>query len=214
MKKLNIPFIPVPGVPSPREAVTMLEVVEAVSIGVNSWPQYTNDVEASFSMAHNGHAIFLKYDVSEDHVVARATTHGEIHRDSCVEFFVSFDGDDRYYNLEFNCLGWCKAAYGRNRQRRQPLPTHAIHAISSSTTLEAVGLADAKQFRWQLTLVIPAASFCYHDIPSFRRLKARGNMYKCGDGLPTVHYLSWNPLRSETPNFHRAEDFGQLEFGG
>ncbi len=214
MKKLNVPFIPVPGMPSAREATTLLGAVDAVRIDVNSWPHYTHDVEASVTVAHNGEAIFLKYDVSEGHVVAKAVNQGDIHKDSCVEFFVAIDGDDRYYNLEFNCLGWCKAAYGRNRQRRLPLPTHAINAISSSTTLDAVGLADAKRFRWQLTLVIPAASFCHHDITSFKWLTARGNFYKCGDGLPIIHYLSWNPLRSEIPNFHRLEDFGVLKFGG
>ena len=40
----------------------------------------------------------------------------------------------------------------------------------------------------------------------------RANFYKCGDLTPQEHYLSWNPMTSETPAFHRPCDFGLLTF--
>ncbi|MBK1440888.1 hypothetical protein JHJ32_12885 [Parapedobacter sp. ISTM3] len=212
MKRLIVPFIPVAGVPSPREVMPLLETVQKTPIDVNPWPHFVHDVEANVTIAHNGNAIFLKYDIVEAHVTARATTNGAVHQDSCVEFFVSFDGI-LYYNLEFNCLGWCKAAYGVMGPARKLLPEHTVNLIASATTMDVASVGNKKRFAWQIVLAIPAALFCYHNISSFKRVKAIGNFYKCGDGLPTVHYLSWNPIWFETPNFHRIEDFGQIEFG-
>ena len=40
-----------------------------------------------------------------------------------------------------------------------------------------------------------------------------GNFYKCGDLTKKAHYLSWNPMRCETPQFHRPQDFGRLILG-
>jgi hypothetical protein len=38
----------------------------------------------------------------------------------------------------------------------------------------------------------------------------RANFYKCGDELQVPHFLSWNPIGVETPDFHRPEFFGKL----
>jgi len=39
--------------------------------------------------------------------------------------------------------------------------------------------------------------------PQGRLFKA--NFYKCGDELPLPHYLSWNPIYTETPDFYRPD---------
>jgi len=43
-----------------------------------------------------------------------------------------------------------------------------------------------------------------------RRVKA--NFYKCGDNMKTPHYLSWNPIGTERPNFHTPDYFGTIVF--
>ncbi|MBR6089456.1 MAG: hypothetical protein IKP86_05955, partial [Anaerolineaceae bacterium] len=40
----------------------------------------------------------------------------------------------------------------------------------------------------------------------------RANIYKCGDQTVNKHYLSWNPIDSEKPDFHRPEDFGIMYY--
>jgi hypothetical protein len=40
----------------------------------------------------------------------------------------------------------------------------------------------------------------------------RANFYKCGDGTSVPHYLSWNQVITETPDFHRPEFFGEISF--
>ena len=38
------------------------------------------------------------------------------------------------------------------------------------------------------------------------------NFYKCGDKQVEPHYLSWNPVLTDNPDFHRPEYFGKVIF--
>ncbi len=50
-----------------------------------------------------------------------------------------------------------------------------------------------------------------HKFHSWDGIKAKANVYKCGDNLSKPHFLSWNPIHHPTPNFHLPEFFGTLE---
>ncbi len=63
--------------------------------------------------------------------------------------------------------------------------------------------------RWELRLDIPASVF---GLPAFPGLEARGNFYKCGDLLPEPHFLSWAPIATPRPDFHRPEFFDKMVF--
>ncbi|WP_399538678.1 carbohydrate-binding family 9-like protein [uncultured Paenibacillus sp.] len=41
----------------------------------------------------------------------------------------------------------------------------------------------------------------------------RGNFYKSGDRTPEPHYVSWNFVTADKPDFHRSIDFGELCLG-
>ena len=38
----------------------------------------------------------------------------------------------------------------------------------------------------------------------------RANFYKCGDKTAHPHYLSWSPIDTPKPDFHRPDFFGEL----
>ena len=42
--------------------------------------------------------------------------------------------------------------------------------------------------------------------------KIRGNFYKCGDLTAQEHYLAWNRVDAERPDFHLPKYFGALIF--
>ena len=65
---------------------------------------------------------------------------------------------------------------------------------------------------WQLTLIIPDSAFFLHHINYLSQREMRCNLYKCGDLLAKPHYMSWNPVHSEKPNFHRPQDFDTCIF--
>lgn len=212
MRRLEIPFLETGGVLEVEQISQLMEGLMAVPIDCNPWPAYQANAEAKFSMAHNGETILLKYKVTEKYLMANEVNNGNVHNDSCVEIFIAFD-DAGYYNLEFNCLGFTKIGYGNGRNGRRLLPIEVIKQLSFSSKINANGIVNANTgFDWEITLVIPREIFIKHQINSFNNLKAKGNFYKCGDGLPQPHFLTWNMIEADTPDFHRQEFFGELMF--
>lgn len=65
-------------------------------------------------------------------------------------------------------------------------------------------------FEWELTVKIPFTLMGLdpNNLPE----KIRGNFYKCADGTDSPHYVSWSPIKTEKPNFHCPEFFGELIF--
>ena len=80
--------------------------IEFQPLDVVNWKDYPYKPEVSFRIAHTGREILLHYKVKEASVRAVASgDNGRVWEDACVEFFVSPEGDDRYYNFECNCVG-------------------------------------------------------------------------------------------------------------
>ena len=49
--------------------------------------------------------------------------------------------------------------------------------------------------------------------PDFKPMgHKRANFYKCGDLTKHEHYISWNSVECEEPDFHRPEYFCELIF--
>lgn len=65
---------------------------------------------------------------------------------------------------------------------------------------------------WEVALLIPYKVFFKHAITRLDGMSIRANFYKCGDELQKPHFLSWNPIKIEKPDFHRPDFFGLLEF--
>lgn len=211
MKKLIVPFIDTSNASVIDGFAKSLETLEPQPIAYNPWPQYTHAVNASFVMAHNGDTICLKYVIEENHVKANAISNEEMHKDSCVEFFIAFD-DDNYYNLEFNCLGYCKIGYGGKRTSRENLPLPLVESIMSYGKVDSALFEGKKRFRWEIVLLIPLSVFCYTPLDTLRGKETRANFYKCGDHLHTPHFLAWNNIELPEPDFHAPEFFGRLHF--
>lgn len=212
MRRLKIPFLITEGIKEVGQISQLMDGLKTTSLDCNPWPAYKANVDAKFVMAHNGQSILLKYMIAEKYLVANEVTNGNIHNDSCVELFIAFD-DVGYYNLEFNCLGFTKIGYGASRHGRRLLPLEVIKQLSFSSRINANSTINANTgFDWEITLIIPMEIFTRHKISSFHHLKAKGNFYKCGDGLPKPHFLAWNMVEAEIPDFHRKEFFGDLVF--
>jgi hypothetical protein len=134
-----------------------------------------------------------------------------VYKDSCVEFFIAFNGEQQYYNLEFNCLGTCLAGFGQNQHDRKLLPKQQVSKIKPWASLK-VNNRVPQQISWQLTLVIPVEIFSEHQLTDFTGEQVKVNFFKCGDELPDPHYLSWSNINYPEPNFHLPEFFGDMKF--
>ena len=172
------------------------------------------DVSVLFDIHHRGTSVLLKFRVTEPQVKARHTGfNSPVWEDSCVEFFISLEKDRAYYNFEFNAIGSVLAAYGPDRYHREPFPGELLERIQVNPSLGTRPIEDMRGIvSWDLDIVLPVALFHHHQVWDIAGMKARGNLYKCGEKLDRPHYLSWQSVDTEKPDFHRPEFFGELEF--
>jgi len=176
-----------------------------------NWANYPYRPEATFRIAHTGEAVLLNCQINEADIKAVCDQdNGNVWEDSCVEFFISFK-EDLYYNIECNCIGKILIGKGSGKEGRIRLPEELLKKVDRWSSL-GDSPVENRSGDWEVSLVIPKEIF-YPDITnSFDKIKAKGNFYKCGDCLQTPHFLSWNPIQNETPNFHLPRFFGELLF--
>ncbi len=163
--------------------------------------------QVQFQIVHSDSMIYIRYEVEEEFVKAQYIRPNEnVWEDSCVEFFISLDNKQTYYNFEFNVLGTGLIGYGTSvktdRRRLDPTVVEQIHTFTQVSNV-------AGKKKWSIALGIPKTIFS-EDLASGRR--AFANFYKCGDQLPQPHFLAWNNIENPTPNFHLPQYFGEIIF--
>ncbi|MBD8388127.1 carbohydrate-binding family 9-like protein [Dysgonomonas sp. BGC7] len=212
---LLVPQIKVSDVNNQSSIVEAMQNVSESSIATLNWPdQFPSKPEVTFKLAHNGEFLFLEYNVEEDEILAKTTEdNGPVWTDSCVEFFISFPDSDFYYNMESSCIGKVLLGY---RQGRNDVVYGDAGVMSSIKRYPSLGTApfEKKQgeFKWSLLLVIPVSAYWKSGLTSFNGVTAKANFFKCGDDLTVPHFLSWNPIATENPDFHRPDFFAELKF--
>lgn len=187
--------------------------IEYNSVENVNWPEeFPYRPDFKFAVAHDGKNIFIHYKVSEK--TSRAVAQedcGRVWEDSCVEFFFAPDADG-YYNFECTCIGKLLIAYGADRHERQQAPKEALESVHRWASIGDGTFEEKACGPWEVALVIPASALFKHNIVDFCSLKAKANFYKCGDLLSTPHFISWAPIQTKTPDFHRPEFFAEIEF--
>ncbi len=131
----------------------------------------------------------------------------QVCNDSCMEFFFDLASDGRYFNIEINPLGNIYLGFGRERSKRfrillkNPQEKFNIQTKETNTGWEAF-----------YSIPIDFIKDFYPDFSPRTSPKIKANCYKCGDKTIVPHYMSWNPVLSEKPDFHRSQDFGIMIF--
>ena len=214
MKELKVKKVSV--LPVKADAVVELMDKEGVAfqpIDTVNWDAFPYRPEVFFRIAHTGDAILLHYKVKENSARARYSKDDDpVYKDSCVEFFVSPANDNIYYNLECNCIGTLLFR-GKENGEREIAPAGIPALIDRWASLGNTPFEEhTGEIEWEVALVLPYAAFFKHQISSLDGKTVRANFYKCGDDLPVPHFLSWNPIEAEKPNFHLPQFFGTLLF--
>ena len=164
--------------------------------GIHAFGQFCHDAEFLYV-----HLRAVEQDIRAEHTAPLSM----VCEDSCLEFFFMPEGEDRYFNFEINPNGCLYIGFG--------------HGRADSTVLYRRNLRDLFAIRaartpdgWEVFYRIPL-SFLRLFWPGFTFAGIlRANVYKCGDLTAHEHYLSWNPVTSVTPDFHRPQDFGRMIF--
>jgi hypothetical protein len=188
----------------------LLDTFERHKLEHVPWAEFPDKPKVSFTIAYNLSNVFLKFYVKEKHIRAENNTiNSAVYEDSCVEFFLSFDEGDTYYNFEFNCIGTCLAGYGSSKDKRHLLNEELIGNLKNKFFIYS---ENGKYVNWQLTLAIPLATFVHTPVKNLSGMSCRANFYKCGNLLPEQHFITWSNIIAEEPNFHLPQFFGRLQF--
>ena len=181
------------------------EQVPAAEIDTVLWTEKT-DIRACARVCYDENALYVRLEAKEQDI--RATEEGLLCSpcdDSCLEFFLSpEEGDKRYFNIEFNPLGSVYFGIATSIADLTRLIPESGHEFSPEVSYTEDG--------WYVTYRIPAG-LIRRFFPDFQLVsgkRLRGNFFKCGDRTVSPHFLSWNPVTSDKPDFHRSVDFGQL----
>jgi hypothetical protein len=183
-------------------------------IGIINWKDFNYKPEVEFTIAYTGSEILLKYYVKEDWFKAEKTESNQmVCEDSCVEFFVSPSDDRVYYNLEVNGIGTCLLGSGTGRGDSTRADPAIISGIRRKSSVGENSVSErGGEFSWTITMAIPLTVFFRHELSDLKGKVFRANFYKCGDKLTVPHYLTWNPVCTVMPDYHRPEFFGLLKF--
>ena len=163
--------------------------------------------------------IYVFFTVEDKYVRSVATAHhGEVWKDSCVEFFFT-PGEDisqGYFNVEANCGGFILL----NHQTLRGVETQTIdvadihkmtieHSMPNSVTPEI-----AEPTTWTLKYALPLAVI--EKYAPFKKpapgVKWRANFYKCADDTSHPHWLTWSAIEKTKLDFHLPQYFGTIEF--
>lgn len=185
---------------------TRWEDVEKLEISERMWTPAV-DIAASAKIGWTRDALLVRLETRE--AAVRAEENGPLGHpweDSCLEFFFSpVAGDPRYINIEFNPNACCCLGLGDGRERMRLLPERNWLEPEVFTSPEGWGIEYQVPFAL-LKMLFPAFQAAPGTV-------IRANCYKCGDKTAQPHFLSWNRVTSETPNFHRPQDFGRMDLG-
>ncbi|TDO00040.1 carbohydrate-binding family 9-like protein [Sunxiuqinia elliptica] len=210
--KLEISRLETP-VSGPEAIAQVLKEQAATPLAFAPWGKPDTIHDVNFKIAHNDTHILLHYTVREDEILARYSRHNEpVYTDSCVEFFIVFDGEENYYNFEFNSLGTCLSANGPDREKRTPQSIEQLSKIKTQTKIQRLNGQESPRFEWQLSIQLPIELFGNSQLSKLSGKKARANFYKCGDDLSKPHFLSWNNIETPQPDFHQPPYFGEVVF--
>lgn len=206
---LSVPNIPELDDMSLDQVARVLESKGARrTIDCVNWPdQFPYHPLTTFSIAHSGKYIYIDFFVRCNYLRAvNSENNSHVHQDSCVEFFVQPGEGQPYRNFEFNCIGTIHAARRQDRHSGQLMTDEELDRVKR---LPSCGTRPFNEieglFTWNLTVAIPLdlVGVEYKGKP----IELKGNFYKCADLTADPHFLTWAPVNTPEPDFHRPEFF-------
>lgn len=213
MKSICVPFIHGLENLSPGEfSETMRTAGAAGAVDSVNWPDsFPYCPETSFHIARSENFLALRYRVRGLDLRATALTdNGRSWEDSCCEFFISPAGSE-YFNIETTCIGSILMAHGTGREGRTVLAAEDVARVIRRSSLERKAYAlEGGPYEWSLDILIPfeLIGLSGSALPA----SVNANFYKCANLTAHKHFVSWNPVETPSPDFHRPEFFGLLIF--
>lgn len=225
-EKQNVPELPKDAVVAKRIELAKVDAdeipqifksegIEYNTVSSLNWSEaYPYLPSVDFAVAHNGTNLLIHYRVTEKRTLGTMVKDLDpVYKDSCCEFFCMNEGDSLYYNIESNCLGSILMECGKGRDNRTTSTTENLQHIDRWASLgrKDIGLIN-KETHWELAVVVPVAAFWRHNFGTLSGKTFLVNVYNCVGSGDDRQYVTWNPIDTPSPDFHRPEYFRRIYF--
>ncbi len=213
MKTLKVPYLPQLDAQEMSSVGCLMESqAQRDYIDTINWPDYPYKPIVAFDTAYSDRYFYIRYFVKGFSLKAvYDKDDSNVHKDSCVEFFMQRVGEQEYINFEFNCIGTCDSGRRVSRDAKTSLSAEEYASIKRYSSLEEVAFPEKKGvYEWELLVAIPLSVMGLD--PKQMPEKIKGNFYKCADETEYPHFVSWSPIDLPSPNFHCPQFFGDIYF--
>ena len=180
------------------------ETVPKANIDIYKWTDnYKADAYAQVVMVPSFGIIAKLTCMEVDPLATRKEDCGDVYKDSCLEFFSSFDGGKSYFNMEANANAARTVNFRVVGEEKQVI-------WASHPEMFQISSYRAKD-HWYLIYVLK-----FDEIKKFFPDYALGNFtanfYHMGTNPygEGCYYSMWNEIDSDKPNFHRPDCFGKM----
>ena len=178
------------------------ETANVAQIDKINWKEYDYCPNTTAKMLYNEKGICVQMETDEEDIVARCRTqNGGVCQDSCMELFLrANENDERYINIEFNAFHTINLGFRYDRPRR-------VNPDVKNAYFNPQSYID--ESKWILQYFIP---FEFIDgLYGGHTKKMYGNIYKCGEDVARKHFVTYAPIDTPQPDFHRPEYFAEFE---
>jgi len=191
---------------------------EVIPSDVFKWHKEGQKHATSVRLLYDDTAIYLLFVCDDTHISSQTTElNGNVCLDSCVEFFATINPEKgpHYFNFEANCCGMIHLGWGPDRNNRKLIAPELAKGIQVATSVPGPTKEESADDKgWWLAAAIPFSVIAEHSGEKVEPKAGtvwRCNFYRCG-GKTNQQYITWNPVASPTPDFHRPDSFGTLKF--
>lgn len=214
MKSITVPFVRGLEAMSPERMDEVLET-QGIRQAVDcvAWSDFPYRPITAFDAAAGERHLFVRFFVRGLGLKALFAADNEpVWQDSCVEVFIGDRDGGGYRNFEMNCIGTLLSAHQKSRGVDVVRITaeDAARVIRRTSLVRETFAEKEGVHQWSATIGIPFDLLGFG--PGERPEMLRANFYKCADGSAWPHYVSWAPIDTPKPDFHRPEFFGTLIF--
>jgi len=160
--------------------------------------------------------LYIGYHCLDKNISAAVTErHGPVSLDDSVEAFISPNPAKvrNYYGFEMNVIG-TMLNFIRADWHQGPFFTEPEGVLLGTSHMGVLAKTDTPgEDHWVLEIAIPFRNFVRDaaHTPPHEGDVWRLNLNRAG-GKTNAQYSTWSPVRTERPNFHVPEAFGEVRF--
>lgn len=179
----------------------------------NGWKGTDTRVKARFAAAYNDSALMFLFQTDDAPRICRHFgDQAAVSCDSCVEAFIEPVPGGRYYNIEVNIGESINSSRRFSRHDSIHLTSDELATIGRHVSVPQSSeiFEPGNHYSWTCRINVPWTLLGVKPEPG---MVLRANFYACASDAVPPYYLSWAPIDSERPDFHRPEFFGEIVLG-